>query len=267
MRRSGIEVLLVTTVGAALGLNLRGQDATVPQFDVAVVKAVNEPEPGGYRHQITPQGVTMHAVSMGYCIRLAYGLSVQRSWELSGPGWIDPPTEFMYDITAKTANSTSSDQVQVMLQTLLADRFKLVLHRERRKLPAYALTRPRNAPLLRSSGSNRTRKIKPGTTPYELIFEHVTMSDLALQLGPPMTSRPVFDATEVSGFFDFTLDLGRYVLDPSTGAPVLDARGLIDSEGATVRAVRDQLGLILKSDRGDFDVLVIDHVEKRPAEN
>lgn len=93
------------------------------------------------------------------------------------------------------------------------------------------------------------------------------MAELALQLGPPMTSRPVFDATGLAGTFDFTLNLGRYVLDPATGAPVLDAKGAIDSEGATLRAVRDQLGLTLRPDHGDFEVLVVDHVEKRPTAN
>lgn len=93
------------------------------------------------------------------------------------------------------------------------------------------------------------------------------MAELALQLGPPMTSRPVFDATGLAGSFDFTLDLGRYVLDPTTGSPVLDGRGMIDSEGATLQAVRDQLALTLKADHGAFDVVIIDHVEKHPTGN
>ncbi len=259
--------LLITFISAAVGPNVSGQDSTPLQFDVAVVRAVHESEPGGYRHQITPTGVTMRAVSMGYCIRLAYGLSVQRPWELTGPSWIDPPTEFIYDISAKTSGPTTEDQIKAMLQTLLADRFKIVVHREKRSLPAYALMRTGNAPSIRTSDPNGSRNVKRGAKPYELIFEHATMADLALQLGPPMTSRPVFDATNLPGYFDFALDLGRYVADPETNAPVLDARGVIDTEAATLRAVRDQLGLVLRPDRSEFEILVIDHVEKRPTAN
>lgn len=157
MSRPGTEVFSIAIMGVALGLNLLGQDAILPQFDVAVVKAVKEPEPGGYRHQFTPQGVTMHAVSMGYCIRLAYGLSSQRPWELIGPSWIDPPTEFIYDISAKTDNPTSEDQIKRMLQTLLAGHFKLIVHRENRRLPAYALTRTSVPPCF-----NHRNPIEPG---------------------------------------------------------------------------------------------------------
>jgi uncharacterized protein (TIGR03435 family) len=237
---------------------------TEPRFDVAVVRAVQEPAAGGYSHHLTPQSMTMHAVSMGYCIRLAYGSSAMRPWELSGPSWIDPPTEFLYDINGKTDTPTSEDQIKLMLRSLLTERFRLSVHREKRKLAAYALTRSGNPPRMKQSSSG-VRKIRPGAKPYELLFEHVSMAELAQQLGPPMTSRPVFDATGIAGSYDFTLDLAPFVLDAATGAPVLDARGMIDSEGATLRAVRDQLGLILRSDNGWFDVLVVDRVEKRPA--
>jgi uncharacterized protein (TIGR03435 family) len=259
---------LIGAVVATSSANLCGQqDAALPHFDVATVKAVAEPDPGGYSHQITPRGITMRAVSMGYCVRLAYGLSAQRPWELAGPAWIDPPTEFMYDIVAKTDESTSEDQLKRMLQALLVDRFKLVSHWDKRKLPGYALSLTKNPPLLHSSEPDRTRRIVPGPKPYQLTFEHVSMSELAQQLGPPMTPRPVFDATGLTGSFNFTLDLGRYVLDPATGAPIVDARGMIDSEGATLRAVREQLGLMLRPEQGEFEVLVIDRVEKRPTAN
>lgn len=116
MRRLCIDFVLIALAAEGLGLDLYGQDAVLPRFDVAVVKVANGPEPGGYRHQLTPQGVTMHAVSMGYCVRLAYGLSAQHPWELSGPSWIDPPTDFLYEISAKTDTPTSEDQIKLMLQ-------------------------------------------------------------------------------------------------------------------------------------------------------
>jgi uncharacterized protein (TIGR03435 family) len=75
------------------------------------------------------------------------------------------------------------------------------------------------------------------------------MAQLAQQLGPPMTTRPVVDKTGLPGSFDFKLDLARYILDASTGQPVLDTHGAADTEGATIRALPDQLGLVLKPGR------------------
>jgi uncharacterized protein (TIGR03435 family) len=69
------------------------------------------------------------------------------------------------------------------------------------------------------------------------------------------------------GSFDFNLDLARYILDASTGRPVLDAHGAVDTEGATIRAVPDQLGLILKPGRVPISVLIVDRVEGIPSSN
>jgi uncharacterized protein (TIGR03435 family) len=223
------------------------------RFAVATVKMASDPEPGGFRHQLTPGGLTMRAVSMGYCIRLAFGLTVQRPWELSGPSWIDPPTGVLIDIAAKTGSPASPDEVRGMLRALLTQRFGLTTHWEGRRLPAYLLTAPHGHPRLRPSPAGE-RKIHSGTKPYELVCEHVTMADLALQLGPPTTTRPVVDQTNLPGAFDFTLDMTPYIADPAA-----------DVERAAFRAVREQLGLELKTGRGTFRVLVVDHVEKRPA--
>lgn len=204
-------------------------------------------------------------VSMGYCIRLAYG--VQRSYELVGPGWIDPPTDVLVDIVAKTGSPAAEDQVRLMLQTLLADRFRLAVHREKRDIPAYALVLVRSERALQQSGSGTETKVRPGPKPYDLVFQGVSIAQLALQLGPPMTSRPVVDKTGLQGSFDFTLELNRYIVDAETGKAVVDARGAVDMEGAVLQGVRDQLGLALKADRAPVEVLVIDHVEKTPSAN
>ena len=67
--------------------------------------------------------------------------------------------------------------------------------------------------------------------------------------------------------YDFELDISRYVTDPDTGKPILDIRGAIDMEGALLRALPEQLGLVLKPQRAPYEVLVVDHVEKAPVEN
>jgi uncharacterized protein (TIGR03435 family) len=109
--------------------------------------------------------------------------------------------------------------------------------------------------------------IRPGQDPYSTVFKHVSMEQLALQLGPPATSRPVVDKTGLDGNFDFTLRLARYILDPATGQPVADSKGMIDTEAATLRALRDQLGLALKPAHSAFEVLIVDRVAKIPSSN
>jgi uncharacterized protein (TIGR03435 family) len=82
-----------------------------------------------------------------------------------------------------------------------------------------------------------------------------------------MTSRPVVDMTGLAGTFDFSLDLGRYMTDLESGKLVVDSIGRVDTEGAILRGVKEQLGLTLRPGRTSVEVLVVDHVEKTPSEN
>jgi uncharacterized protein (TIGR03435 family) len=239
--------------------------AQPPAFEVASVKRSTEPNTGGYRHQITPDSLTMLHVSMGYCIRLAYGTS--RSYDLAGPAWIDPPTDVLVDIVAKAGKPVPQDEIKLMLQTLLAERFKLAVHHEKRSLPAYELTVAKDNPALRRSAAGTEPKGLPATKPYEVRYQGISMAQFAQHLSPPNTTRPVVDMTGLEGRFDLTLDLGRYILDPATGKPVTDAIGRVDVETAYLRAVRDQLGLTLQPGHAPVEVLVIDHVEKVPTGN
>jgi uncharacterized protein (TIGR03435 family) len=239
----------------------------LPSFDAASVRMVNELLPGGFRHEITPGGLTMRAVSMGYCLRLAFGLTAQRPWELIGPAWIEPPTSALYDVVGKTASPASPEDIRLMLRSLLMERFGLVTHREQKVLPAYILAVAKPSSALRPSSSSAPGRIRYESTPFFLVGEHVSMPELALNLGPPTTSRPVIDRTGLSGRFDFRMNLDEHILDPATGAQRLDARGAIDTEGAMLRGLPEQLGLALRKGSGEFPVLIVDHVDKRPTEN
>lgn len=199
---------------------------------------------------------------MGYCIRLAYGLTYLREYELVGPRWLDPPTDFTFDIEGKCDNPVTPEQIKLMLQTLLANRFRLAVHRETRNIPVYVLKLGSRDIRLKRSAADTKRKIS-GTS-EEYIFQHVSMPELAMQLGPPYTSRPTIDMTGIKGSFDFVLDLHKYLDDPATGKVIKDANGRIDEGPALIRAVHDQLGLDVKTGRAPISVLVVDHVEKSP---
>ena len=96
-----------------------GAFARPPAFEVASVKRVDwSLQLGGMQRETTPDSLTMPHVSAGYSIRWAYGV---QPYEIVGPAWIDPPTDFHYDIVAKAAGPVGDDQLKLMLRTLLAD--------------------------------------------------------------------------------------------------------------------------------------------------
>lgn len=263
-----LHMIFAAALGMLESCTATGQVQSPPlKFDVASVRAAHPVIRQGYRHQLTPGGLTMLGVSMGYCIRLAYGLSSQRPYELVGPIWLDPPTDVMVDVVAKTDTPASEDQIKSMLKALLVERFKLEVHREKRSLPAWELVTAANSSALRKAAPGGEMKMKPGTKSHETLFESVSMAQFALHLGPPATSRPVVDMTGLEGTFDFSLELGRYMTDPESGKLIVDAIGRVDTEGAIFRGLRDQLGLALRPGRTLVEVLVVDHVEKTPSEN
>jgi len=186
---------------------------------------------------------------------------------VAGPAWIDPPTAFNFDILAKAGSPVLEDQLKRMLQTLLAERFKLVLHREMRSLPIYTLVVAKNGAKLRKADAREESRQTTGDQPYRMIFENISMAQVAEWLCPPWTSRPVVDGTGLQGGFDFTLDLGQYILDSDTGKPVLDARGAVDTEGAVMRGLPEQLGLRLEPGKAPVEVVVIDRLERVPTAN
>jgi uncharacterized protein (TIGR03435 family) len=109
---------------------------TGPSFDVASVKPVMRTVvPHAVSLNINHGTVTFDAAALRQIIGLSYG--VQRVRVKGGPSWMD--TE-LYDIIAKTESpDASKEQVMVMMQALLADRFKLLVHRETKELLVYSL--------------------------------------------------------------------------------------------------------------------------------
>jgi uncharacterized protein (TIGR03435 family) len=135
-----------------------------------------------------------------------------------------------------------------------------------RERPVFELVLARQTPALQNAAAHDGPKLKYLDT-YGYAFHDFSMQQLAAQLGHPWTSRLVVDKTGLSGRYDFQLDLSRYILDAETGKPVLDTRGAIDQEGALVRGLRDQLGLLLRPARAPVDTLIVDSVQKVPTGN
>jgi uncharacterized protein (TIGR03435 family) len=147
-------------------------------------------------------------------------------------------------------------QADLMLRALLADRFKLKIHREMKDQPVYELVVAKNGPKIKPSSSD---KFSLTTGRGHLEFHHASMAVFIGYLyGRPgfpqqAADRPVLDRTGLQGFYDLTLDWAPDS-DPNPTGPSL------------FTALEEQTGLKLEPRKAPFEFLVIDHVEK-PTEN
>ena len=214
------------------------------------------PAPGGQRY--IASGVTLRTL-----IIVAYRFRPDQI--RGGPSWMN--TEH-FDMNAKSEHSASIDGLHVMLQNLLADRFKLRFHVESKQAPIYVLSADKQGSKL-----VRHEPRTPDETSVDLDGEglKVTVMGKAAPMGyfawrlSQVLDRPVFDRTQIQGSYDFDLSFFREPLAaPATAGT---ASPLPEIPGPTVfEALRDQLGLRLERDRGTVDVMVVDDAEK-PAEN
>jgi uncharacterized protein (TIGR03435 family) len=176
---------------------------------------------------------------------------------------------------------TTMEQYRVMLQNLLAERFKMTVHRETRELPVYSLAVAKNGLKMQKSGWVPTPPPSPKMSPDgplrpmptsgmmmtgrgHLVGRQQTMQDLAnflaIQLG-----RPVKDATGLTAKYDFTLTYSTEGLD----GPMGSAQSGQEAEAASAlfAAIQAQLGIKLEPKKGPVEIIVIGHAEKTPTGN
>jgi uncharacterized protein (TIGR03435 family) len=239
--------------------------AKTPTFEVASVTPCKPgtPEPPGEHAgmvQFTYPGGRFRASATTVKFLLEWAFGIQPSQHSGGPAWIDTDR---YDIAAKAEGNATDDQMKQMAQTLLADRFQLKFHYESRSLSVYVISLGKTAPKLfpPKDGEPHFLQVDPRMSPdqkiasYHVIATRFTLVQLtdvfARQLGTV-----ILNQTGLDGEFDFAMDLTP---DDSRPNP-LDPSLLIN-------AMRDQLGLTLKSQKAPVDILVIDSAEKVAAGN
>jgi uncharacterized protein (TIGR03435 family) len=241
-------MVLVATIGLA-----QPQDVTKtpsPTFEVASVKPSNAEtrDSGGASAN---DRLTMRNVTLKRCIRGAYG--VPEAQILGGPNWLD---QNRYDIEAKASGSVGDHELMIMLQSLLADRFNLVLHREKRALAGYSLVLGK---ALKVKPSEPGAGCRSNSRRGGVDAEGCTTAQLALKLSEAL-HLPVADSTGVQGKFDFKLEWTPDDMQAKPGLPE------VASGPSIFTAVQEQLGLKLESRKVPVEVLVIDHAEP-PSQN
>lgn len=232
-----------------------------PTFEVATIKPTQE----GTRFSIHPTNsgnLVATAASAAYFIK--FGYQVHPRQIVNGPAWLDTDK---YDLNAKPdmAGQPSLPQMRVMVQKLLADRFQLRFHREKKELSAYAVTVAKGGLKITRDESNPNGNPGYGGGPRNMRVVNSTIQEFISFVLNDALELPVVDQTELgSARFDFILKWTPDALQSQPGAAAEPAGA--DAPPNIFTAMQQQLGLKLEATKTLVDVMVIDKVEK-PSEN
>ena len=248
----------ILIAGLLFSVSASSQSGDVhPSFDAASIRPAVVQRAGGEgssRSQIqtAPDSLTMENIDLGEMIQWAYSLQqYQVTWTKLLHG-------SRYDLRAKTAAPVSEDTLRLMLRDLLATRFRLQLHHERKISSVYELVVAKGGPHL---PKDKTGTLPPGYPRQNLphvvdgsfVFPNVTLGDFAKQLSELRgIDLPVVDRTGIPGIYDITLR--------SAATAILDPNG-----PSLLTLIQEQLGLKLVSAKDPLEVAIIDHVEPPSA--
>jgi uncharacterized protein (TIGR03435 family) len=257
MQRRGLLLAAwITAVALVVPGRAQNQPETTsqPYFEVASIKPSNT-DPTSSSGISTGHGrLEARNVTLKRCIMGAYGVGPHQV--LGGPDWLESNR---FQISAAAGQPIDDDAVlMTMLQGLLAERFKLAVHREIKTIPAFVVEIAKNGPKLErgDAGEARTNTStnKSGVT---IDAHHASMDSFAKILARRM-ELPVVNQTGLEGFFNLKLQWTPDVPHASDGGA---------TEAPSIfTAIQEQLGLRLRAEKAPVEILVIDHVEK-PSEN
>jgi uncharacterized protein (TIGR03435 family) len=235
-----------------------------PRFEAVAIKpcAPGTPEPPGQsagmvRYTYPGGRFEAKATTVEFLLEWSYGLLP--SQHSRGPAWMDKDR---YDIIGKTAGNPSDEEMKLMVQTLLTERFHLKFHWEKREASVLVLRLGKNAPKLYKSkdGEPSSLKIIPAkddaqnVISYHVVATRFSFAQLnrtfARQIG-----RVIVNDTGLDGEYDYTLDFTPDENRPNPLDPSL-----------WISALQYQLGLTVTSQKGPVDFIVVDSVE-HPTDN
>jgi len=270
-----IAILSVTAISA---------QSPSPAFDVGSVKVNNTPGRPNPAIRYSPDTLTMRQVSLALAVRWAYGPG---SLQISAPDWME--TSPLYDILTKASGPVPESQLRLMLQSLLAERFHLAVHVEKKEMPAMALLVAKGGPKFHESDGS----YDPGRgaeSPLHFLgyddsvhmqrsqdtngrlrdsFTNIPMTLFATVLAAMGTLTPysnvplpVIDTTGMPGRYDLQIvhDLSghREGEGPQAAEEVLgDLKPILEKD----------LGLTLERRKAMLDVLVVDRADRTPTAN
>jgi len=264
----GLVAALCAGVVPVLRAQTKGPQADPLTFDVASVKPSGRSSEGTLiRATIGNQGY--HVVDAPLRLLMTVAYTVTDRQISGGPSWMNGDR---FDIEAKADRPHSIDELHVMLQHLLEERFHLMVRRETRDESAWALVVAKGGPKMPVHDPADQDYPPTGLQPvpaadgalcFKMPARNISMTYFAFMLSRSM-SRSVVDQTGLTARFDFTLQFapdGLHLVGPDGGTPSVSP----DCSDAFT-ALPQQLGLQLEAAKAPVEYLVVEHAEK-PTEN
>lgn len=278
------------------------QTAAAPwSFEVASLKPASPGTDGLIMRRLSggpgstdPGTFTYSNVTLKMLATMSYNL---KDYQVEGPEWID---SLGYDLIAKMPAGTTKEQAALMMQTLLAERFKVVFHRETKQMPVFALVVGKGGPKMKevegpavpdgappddraslqaflTSGPGIRMRMSPNGVHME---GQMTMAQLANALTRQL-ARPVQDLTELTTTYDVDItwmpdDMDRANAKMAAMGAMGGGPGGLGGEAprnapeptmTLAQALQEKLGLKLDARKSSAEVLIIDHAETVPVEN
>lgn len=238
------------------------------QFEAASIKPSDPDNP---RTSFDPGAKVGRFVATGASLKLliGYAWDKQLTQISGGPKWLDLDR---FDIEATKGNVDAPPpaslaqrpmywQNRAMLQSLLEERFHLVVHNEIKQEPVYELVPVKSGLRLKDATADETprQQVNRG----QITATATVLSQLAMLLAG-LLNRPVIDKTGLTGRYDFTLTYAYDASQRGTVGPDADPAVAPDTP-SIFTAIEEQLGLSLKSAKGPVEFLVVDRAEKPDA--
>jgi uncharacterized protein (TIGR03435 family) len=233
-----------------------------PAFDVATIKPNDSG--GSSLQQLTVNGrnFRIRNGSLGDLVGFAY--NVQMRQIVGGPDWMNS-NRYDIDGVPDQEGAPNAEQIRIMMRKLLAERFALKIHPEKREMPAFVLSAGKGGPKLTATQGGGTLPgfgIGAGDGGAKLHVMNATMAEFSSFLQMMVLDRPVVDQTALTGRYEFNV---TFLPDDSmfNGHPPK-----VPAETASAPALLDamqQVGLKMTAEKTQVDVVAIDHVEKPSA--
>jgi uncharacterized protein (TIGR03435 family) len=257
---NGMRLTMLAAISIQLCVILTAfAQATQSAFEVASVRPSQHEVGPDYNNQITysPDRFIARNVTLKRLIAEAWRCQID---QVEGPPWLDRNE---YDVEARVPEGKSSDQIPVMLRSLLFERFHLKEHSETRQMRVYVLNVGEGGPKIQPVQAGKQTTGGPGLH-FQGDMRHFA-DLLAVQFSIPAADNPtvpskaggslipVLDKTGLAGVYEFNVDVR-----PELGT---------DSFTAWKRALEDQLGLKIESQKSGVPVIVVEDVDRIPTQN
>jgi uncharacterized protein (TIGR03435 family) len=234
-----------------------------PKFDVVTVKPSDPNRPGKL---FTIRGRHMMTINTSVNDLITFGYGIQLKQLANAPAWMDE--KYDIDGVPDVAGQPNGQQMRLLVQDALVQRFGLTFHHEQRELPVYALT-------LAKGGPKMTVTADQPSTPGNFLFGglgklHVTnstMKDFCKGMQEAVMDKPVVDQTGLTDRYDFNLtwtpDDSQFTqFGPRPPQPATEDPNALPS---LYTALQEQLGLKLEATKANVETTVIDHIDKPSA--